>query len=110
MMPELVPLAREVIAGLLLAAGSVFLVIGSIGLVRLPELFTRLHAASVTDTLGAALVLLGMAVHAGFDLATIKLALILLFLLFTSPTATHALAKAALHGGLEPRGIAPGQQ
>lgn len=101
-MPELLALSRDLVAGLLLAGGSVFLVIGSIGLVRLPEFFTRLHAASVTDTLGAALVLAGMAVHAGVDLATVKLALILLFLLFTSPTATHALAKAALHGGLEP--------
>lgn len=102
-MAELLPLAREIVAGLLLAAGSVFVVTGSIGLVRLPYFFARLHAASVTDTMGAALVLAGMAVIAGFQMATIKLALILLFLVFTSPTATHALAKAALHGGLRAR-------
>lgn len=106
-MPDLLPMLREVIAGVLLAAGSAFVIIGSIGLVRLPDFFSRLHAASVTDTLGAALVVLGMAVHAGLAPPTIKLALIVLFLFFTSPTAAHTLAKAALHGGLRPRQSGP---
>ncbi|MDH3692402.1 MAG: monovalent cation/H(+) antiporter subunit G [Gammaproteobacteria bacterium] len=92
-----------ILALLCLIAGSVFLIIGGIGLLRLPDLFTRLHAAGVTDTLGAGLILLGLMLHAGFSQSSAKLLLIVIFLLFTSPTASHALAKAARHGGLVPR-------
>lgn len=87
---------------LLLAGGSFFLLVGGIGLLRMPDFFTRLHAAGVTDTGGAALMLIGLMFYGGFTLVTIKLVLILFFLLFTSPTACHALARAALHGGLGP--------
>jgi multicomponent Na+:H+ antiporter subunit G len=68
----------------------------------MPNLYTRMHAASVTDTLGAALVLGGIMVQAGLTLATIKLAAILLFLLITSPTSSYALAHAALLAGIQP--------
>ena len=83
---------------ILLLVGSVFTLIGSIGIVRMPEVFTRLHAAGITDTLGAAGVLLGVALKAGFSLLLIKLLLMLAFLLLLNPTACHALARAALHG------------
>jgi len=86
----------------LIGGGSAFVVIGGIGILRFPDLFTRFHAAGVTDTLGAGLILGGLMVHEGFTLITFKLHLILIFLLITSPTATHALAKAALHGGVKP--------
>ncbi len=86
----------------LLLGGSFFLVVGAVGLVRLPDFFTRLHAAGVTDTGGAWLILAGLMLQAGLSLVTVKLAFIGLFLFFTSPTACHALAKAALHRGLEP--------
>ncbi len=82
--------------------GSLFALIGGLGLHRLPDFFTRLHAAGMTDTLGAALILFGLMVQGGLTLVTVKLILILGFLLFTSPTATHALAKAALHGKQRP--------
>ncbi len=92
----------ETIAGLLIVTGSLFGVIGAVGMLRFPDLFTRMHAASVTDTLCALLVILGMVLLAGWSVASIKLLLILLFLWFTGATATHALAKAALHGGMKP--------
>jgi len=94
------------IAGLLswvlLVTGGALIIIGGIGLVRLPGFFSRLHAVSIPDTLGAALVVAGLMIQAGLTLVSLKLLLILLFLLFTGPTATHALAKAALHGRLQP--------
>ncbi len=88
---------------ILLLVGAAFVVIGNVGLVRLPDFYTRLHAAGLTDTLGATLVLGGLAVEAGLTLVTVKLLLIMVFVFFTSPTATHALAKTALHHELRPQ-------
>ncbi|MDC0038171.1 monovalent cation/H(+) antiporter subunit G [Gammaproteobacteria bacterium] len=87
-----------VVSAILLLVGSGFALIGSIGIVRMPDVFTRLHAAGITDTLGAAGVLLGLALKAGFSLLLVKLLLMLAFLLLLNPTACHALARAALHG------------
>lgn len=95
-------LALDIASWTFLLTGSFFLLTGGIGVLRLPDFFTRLHAGGVTDTMGAGLTLLGLALQAGLSLAGIKLILILGFLIFTSPTATHALAKAALHGTLKP--------
>lgn len=86
----------------LIGTGSAFVIIGGIGLIRFPDLFTRFHAAGVTDTLGAGCIIAGLMIQAGFTLICFKLFLILVFLFITSPTATHALAKAALHGGVTP--------
>jgi len=86
-----------------LAGGGIFMVIGGIGLLRLPDFYTRLHAAGMTDTLGAGLILVGLALQSGLTLVTVKLLLTFGFLIFTSPTAAHALAKAAKHGKLQPR-------
>ena len=88
----------DVVSAILLLVGSVFALIGSIGIVRMPDVFTRVHAAGITDTLGAAGVLLGLALKAGFSLLLVKLLLMLAFLLLLNPTACHALARAALHG------------
>lgn len=85
-----------------LVAGAVFSVIGTIGLIRMPDFYTRVHAASVTDTVGAGLLLTGLMLQAGFTLVTVKLIIIGLLILFTSPTATHALCRAALTRGLKP--------
>jgi multicomponent Na+:H+ antiporter subunit G len=95
-------LALDILSWVLLSAGGVFVLIGGIGALRMPNLYTRMHAASVTDTMGAALVLIGVMVQAGLTLATIKLGAILLFLLITSPTASYALASAALLAGIKP--------
>ena len=86
----------------LLLGGAFFLLTGSLGMVRLPDVFTRMHAAGMTDTMGAGMILVGLAVYNGADLVTVRLLLILAFLWFTSPIATHAVAKAALAGGLRP--------
>lgn len=93
----------SVVSWILLLSGVAFVVIGGIGLVRLPDFFTRLHAVSIPDTAGAALISAGLIMQAGLSMATLKLLVILAFLLFTGPTATHALAKTALHGKLAPR-------
>ena len=92
----------DILSWICLVAGGVFCVIGTLGLVRMPDFYTRMHAASVTETLGAGLMLLGMMLQAGFSLIAVKLLMIGLLLLFTSPTATHALAKAAMARGLKP--------
>lgn len=92
----------DIISWILLSAGGVFVLVGGIGALRMPNLYTRMHAASVTDTMGAVLVIAGVMVQAGLSLVTIKLAAILLFLVLTSPTASYALASAALLAGIKP--------
>jgi len=86
----------------LLAGGAALAIIGGIGMLRLPDFYTRMHAASVTDTPATILILAGLVLQSGLSLISAKLVVILAFLLFTSPTATHALARAALHDGLKP--------
>ena len=98
----MIELILNLISAGLLAAGSIFVLIGAFGLVRLPDFYTRLHAAGITDTLGAELILLGLMFQAGLSLITVKLILISLFIFFTSPTATHAVANAARVMGLKP--------
>jgi len=94
--------AIDVLSWVLLAAGGFFCIVGGVGLNRMPEFYTRLHAASVTDTLGAGLILLGLILQAGFTLVAAKLVVIGLLIFFTSPAATHAIARAARERGLEP--------
>ena len=88
----------------LLMAGSFFVLTGALGLLRLPDVYARMHAAGITDTLGAGLFLGGLAIQGGLGLVTVKLALILVFILFTSPTSTYALANAAFSSGVKPVG------
>lgn len=86
-----------------LAGGGLFCVIGGAGLIRMPDFYTRMHAASVIDTMGAGLILAGLILQAGFTLVSAKLLVIGLLLLFTCPAATHALARAAFVRGLKPQ-------
>ena len=95
-------LVREIAVWLFLAGGSFFLLVGGIGVLRMPDFFTRMHAAGVTDTLGAGLILVGLMIESGLTLNTGRLVLILFFLLFTSPTASHATAHGAMLSGLVP--------
>jgi len=92
----------ELAAAFCLLTGSFFGVVGAIGLLRFPDFYTRLHAVGVTDTLCAALVLTGLMLQAATLAVVAKLMLVLIFLLFTSPTSTHALARAALRGEFRP--------
>jgi multicomponent Na+:H+ antiporter subunit G len=90
------------ITAVLLISGSIFSIIGGIGICRLPEFFSRMHGAGITDTMGAGMILLGLMVQAGVSLVTFKLIVILFFLLVTSPSSCHALAQSAIAHGLEP--------
>lgn len=94
-------LVLEVLCAICLLSGSFFCLVGGVGLNRMPDFFTRGHAAGVTDTLGAGLVLVGLMFISG-PLNIFKLLMILIFLLVTSPTSSHALAKAAWTHGLRP--------
>lgn len=92
----------ELVSSVLVIAGAVFAIIGGIGILRLPDFFCRIHGAGITDTLGAGLILTGLMFLSPHWIVTIKLIAILVFLWITSPTATHALANAALETGLQP--------
>ena len=83
-----------------LIVGSTFCVIGGIGMIRMPDFYSRSHAASLTDTLGAALILLGLGLQAGLSLISVKLLFVFIFLYVTSPTSAHALVKSAYAKGV----------
>ncbi|NNJ91973.1 MAG: monovalent cation/H(+) antiporter subunit G [Gammaproteobacteria bacterium] len=90
------------VGDIFLFAGGFLCITGGIGLLRFPDFFTRVHAAGVTETLATPLLLVGLMLHMDWSLDTLKVLMILIFVLATNPTATHAMAKAALHGGLRP--------
>ncbi|MDH3740769.1 MAG: monovalent cation/H(+) antiporter subunit G [Hyphomicrobiales bacterium] len=92
-----------IIGGAFLLAGSFFLLVGALGLLRMPDLFTRMQAASVGETLGGSLLLIGMMIHGGFSLVTFKLVVLFAVIVFFGPVATHALARAARYAGIEPQ-------
>lgn len=94
--------ALDIASWILLIGGGFLGITGAIGLFRFPDFYTRLHAASVTDTLCASFIVFGLLLQATGPMMVFKLIMILLILAYTSPTAAHALAKAALHGGLKP--------
>ena len=106
---ELVEIIRLIASYTMVWAGLFFVVVGAVGVVRFPDFYTRLHAAGVTDTLGAELVLAGLIVQADSITTMLKLALIALFLFLTSPTSTHAIANAAYTAGVKPR-LGPARQ
>tara|TARA_R100001377_G_scaffold79751_3_gene58198 strand:- start:3979 stop:4314 length:336 start_codon:yes stop_codon:yes gene_type:complete len=92
----------NIVSWFLLVFGGFLCISGAVGLLRFPDFFTRMHAASVTDTLATAMILIGLFIQAESWLVQVKLVMVLLFVLLTSPTAGHALVMAALHAGLEP--------
>jgi multicomponent Na+:H+ antiporter subunit G len=92
----------DILSWVFLLAGAFFMVVGGIGLLRLPDFYCRIHAAGMTDTMGSWLILIGLMLQAGWTLVTLKLLLVLFFLVATSPLASHALAKAAWLHGLDP--------
>lgn len=92
----------DVLSWICLGLGSMLCIIGGLGLLRLPDFYSRMHGGGITDTLGASLVLLGLMFQGGLTMVTVKLVMILVVLLATSPTSTHAVGKAALMSGLKP--------
>jgi len=101
-MAEVGALILWLASSLMLGLGSAFVLIGGIGAIRMPNLYTRVHASSLTDSLGPILVLGGLMLQAGLSLEIFKLLAILIFMLLTGPTATYALANAALLSGMKP--------
>jgi multicomponent Na+:H+ antiporter subunit G len=93
---------RDGLSWILFAVGGAGVVVGAIGLIRFPDFFTRLHAAGITDTAGAELILLGMILQAPSGLVAAKLLFVGFFLFMTSPVSTHAIAHAAWVVGLKP--------
>jgi multicomponent Na+:H+ antiporter subunit G len=92
----------QIVSWAMIGTGALAVLVGGVGVLRFPDVYSRLHAASVTDTMGAAMILGGLIVHEGLTLLAAKLALTLAFLLLTSPTASFTLAHAALTSGVKP--------
>lgn len=95
-------IAFDVLALTLVAAGAFFLLVGSVGVVRLPDFYARAHAAGKSDTLGLVLAILGIAVHEGLALTDWKLVAVVVFVALTNPVGIHALARSAYRSGLAP--------
>ena len=92
---------REIIAAVLVAGGVFFFLVGVIGLIRLPDIYMRVHATAKGDTLGLGLCLLGAIVYLGFTYTSLKLLLIITFIWITSPTAAHLIGKSDYRTGVE---------
>jgi len=95
-------LALDLLSWICILVGSAVALIGGLGMLRLPDVFARMHGTGMIDTLGVGAILVGLMVQAGVTLIAVKLLLILLFVLYTSPITTHALARACLNAGVEP--------
>jgi len=95
--------AIDLISWACFLVGGFLCITGGVGLLRFPDFFSRVHAVGVTETLAAPLLLLGVMLQMGFTLDSAKLLLVLVFILATNPTASNAMAKAALHGGHKPQ-------
>lgn len=93
-----------------IAIGGFFLIVGAFGMIRLKDLYARMHAASLIDTLGLGMIMLGLCFQAGWTLTTAKLLMILAFVFFTSPTSTYALVRASLAAGVLPEVAAEGRE
>jgi multicomponent Na+:H+ antiporter subunit G len=98
----MIDLVLDILSWILLLLGGACVLIGGIGGLRLPNFYARIHAASLTDSMGNILIFSGIMLQAGLSLATLKLFAIMVFLLLTGPTSTYALANAALLSGLKP--------
>ena len=96
-------LTYYVLSWCLMGSGCIFVLIGALGVLNLPEFWSRLHAASVVESAGMILLIAGLCIHSGLSLITVKLILLIIFLFLTGPTATHAVASAALVSGMKPK-------
>ena len=94
--------AVTILSWFFLAGGGAFCIVGAIGLLRMPDPYTRLHASSVVDTLGVGLILFGLILQAGFTLVSVKLIVIGLLVFFISPVVGHSVARAMIHRNVKP--------
>jgi multicomponent Na+:H+ antiporter subunit G len=97
-----IAILADLMSWALVLGGCFFILVGALGLIRMPDIFTRLHAGGVMDTMGAGMILAGLMFQTGLSLVTVKLILVLAFVWFSSPISTYALARAALKSGEEP--------
>ncbi|MCF6216323.1 MAG: monovalent cation/H(+) antiporter subunit G [Emcibacter sp.] len=95
-------IALNISSALCLFLGSFLCLSGGVGIIRFPDFYTRMHAAGVTDTLAASMILIGLMLQNPDAIVILKLVMILLMTLFISPTTSHAMAKAAMNSGLQP--------
>lgn len=93
---------RSVITALFLFVGCFFIITAAIGTVRFPDFYSRIHPAGKSDTLGQAMILIGLMIYEGLSLVSLKLLFIIIFILVVNPTTIHALANAAYIKGLKP--------
>jgi multicomponent Na+:H+ antiporter subunit G len=93
----------DILSWACILGGSFFLIVSAIGILRFPDFWSRLHAASVGESGGMILLILGMCLQSGLTLITVKLIAIGIFVFITGPTATHAVANAALVTGWRPK-------
>ncbi len=96
-------LLLDIVSGICFLISAGFMLTGAIGILRMPDFYTRLHAAGLTDTMGSTFLVAGLLLQSGWSLTPVRLVLMLLFIYFTGPVATHALAHAAYFAGLRPR-------
>ena len=92
----------SILSIIFIIAGLFFLIVAAIGVVRLPDVFSRSHAVSLTDSLGAFLMLFGISLHEGLDVNTLKILVVLVLLYILNPVISHATIRAALRAGLKP--------
>jgi multicomponent Na+:H+ antiporter subunit G len=95
-------MVQTILAGIFVVAGLFFLFVSGLGLIRLPDFYSRNHAVGKSETLGAMLMLCGLAIYNGWEITSGKLIIILLFIALANPTATHIVARAAFRSGLQP--------
>lgn len=101
-MTEYFSLGLDFLSAGLMMLGAVCVLVGGIGILRMPDFYTRMHASSLTDTMATLALFIGLMLQTELSLATFKLLAIMAFILLTSPTATYALANAALNAGITP--------
>jgi multicomponent Na+:H+ antiporter subunit G len=94
----------EILTWICMLGGIFFVLVGSVGIIRFPDFWSRMHAASIMDSAGVILFIIGMMLYSGFNLISVKLVIIGVFLFITGPTATHAVANAAFISGSRPLG------
>ncbi len=93
---------HEIIAALLILTGGSFMFVSALGVIRLPDFYTRLHASSIGETFGLVLAGVGMVIHQGVNLTSAKILLIIVALFLVNPIGTHLIGKAAIRAGEEP--------
>lgn len=99
---DMLCLAVDFASGIFIVIGAFFALVGAIGVVRMPDVFTRMHAASVLETAGSFFLLLGLVLQSSSILMAVKLVFIMVLFMITAPVASYAIAQAALGNGEKP--------